>query len=228
MRIAICDDEQTALDELSSLTEDYILEYHVDLFYETFHSYEALCGRLDDFDIFILDYKMSGMDGMSFARLLRQSHPEKTILFVTAYDEIVFDAFTVQTHRFLMKPVQRDKFFEALDSVVRARQMNGQLLVKKGRTTDVLDLQSIFYIQVVRKDLYIFTKDSHFMYRGTIAALQQELEPYGFFRVHRSFLVNLRNIVRFDRLSAEFPNGESVPIGTRQYASFLREYLRLR
>lgn len=89
MRIAICDDEQTALDELSSLTEDFILENRVDLIYETFNSYEALCGRLDDFDIFILDYKMSGMDGMSFARLLRQSHPEKTILFVTAYDEIV-------------------------------------------------------------------------------------------------------------------------------------------
>lgn len=89
MQIAICDDEQTALDELSSLTEDFILENRVDLIYETFNSYEALCGRLDDFDIFILDYKMSGMDGMSFARLLRQSNPEKTILFVTAYDEIV-------------------------------------------------------------------------------------------------------------------------------------------
>ena len=225
MRIAICDDERTALDTLSALTEDYILETGHALGYETFDSYEALQNRVDDFDVFLMDYKMPGTDGMTFARGLREACQNKPIIFVTAYDDFVLEAFTVQAHRFLMKPVSREKFFEALDSLWNVRQMSGQFVVKTGDTTDVIDLRDVYFFQVLRKEVYICTEREQIICRRSMDSLQQELEPLGFFRAHRSYLVNLRNIKSFNSRFAVFPNGECIPIGTRRYADFCRAYL---
>ena len=225
MKIAICDDERTALDTLSALTEDYMLETRHTVEYETFDSYEALQSRADAFDVFILDYKMPGTDGMTFAHALRDMQSSKPIIFVTAYDEIVFDAFTVQTHRFLMKPVSREKFFEALDSLWNVQQASGQFLIKSGDTTEVIDLRDIFYFEVLRKEVYICTEREQIICKRSMSSLQQELEPFGFFRVHRSYLVNLRNIKSFTNRFVMFPNGECIPIGTRRYAALCSAYL---
>ena len=56
MRIAICDDERTALETLSALTEDYCLQTRRTAEYTVFDSYEALEESAEQFDVYILDY----------------------------------------------------------------------------------------------------------------------------------------------------------------------------
>ena len=125
-----------------------------------------------------------------------------------------------------MKPIDRKKFFEALDSLYTENMPVGQFLIKTGSVTDVIDLREIYYFQVIRKELYVCTSDEQLVCRRSISSVQTELEGLGFFRIHRSVLVNLRNIKSFNRQFAEFPNGERVAIGSRRYAEFCRAYLR--
>ena len=225
MKIAICDDERTALESLAMLTEDYILETGHTFKYALFDSYETLQSCVEEFDVFLLDYKMPGTDGMTFAHSLHEDYWNKTIIFVTAYDEIVLDAFTVQAHRFLLKPVSREKFFEAMDSLWNARQTGRQILVKTGDMTEVIELRDIYFIQVVGKEVYICTEREQVICKRSMASLQHEMEPLGFFRVHRSYLANLHNIKSFNSHYAVFPNGECIPIGARRYAPLCSAYL---
>ena len=77
MRIAICDDELTAREAIITCLEDYSVERNINIEYETFESYLLLEPRIDDFDIFIMDYQTPEVDGMTFAKIIREKYGEK-------------------------------------------------------------------------------------------------------------------------------------------------------
>ena len=106
MNIAICDDEAPARENIVTCLENYMIERRVDVSYELFDHYKKLKDRIDDFDVFIMDYQMPDVDGLDFAHIIREKYSDtKTIIFVTSFSDIVYDAFSVRAHRFLVKPV---------------------------------------------------------------------------------------------------------------------------
>lgn len=229
MRIAICDDELAAREQIVSFTEDYARERRIELDYAVFDSYEGLRDRIGEFDVFILDYQMPQIDGLTFASMIREQYGQncKAIIFVTSYDEIVYDAFVVQAHRFLVKPLQKEKYFEALDAYQKTSQTNRQIVIKGKDETSVLQLQDVYYVEVDKKDLYFCTENEQILCRRTIESVEQELAPLGFFRAHRSYLVNLYAVRSFDRAHVVFANGERVPLSARKYTALGKAYLEL-
>lgn len=230
MKIAICDDEYIDREILVSLTEDYIAERKTEFEYAVFLSYLDMQNRIDEFDVFVLDYQMPDVNGLEFAAQIREKYgaDSKAIVFVTSFDEIVYDAFVVRAHRFLTKPVVKEKYFEALDAYLHTSLSNRQIVIKGAGATSVLPLREIYYVQVAKKELYFCTENEQILCRRSIESAGQELEAYGFYRVHRSYLVNMRALSSFDRAHVEFPNGERVPISSRKYADFCKAYLEMK
>lgn len=227
MKIAVCDDELIAREAVVTCLEDYSIERKLNIGYEVFESYTVLEPRIGEFDIFIMDYQTPEIDGMTFAKMLREKFgSEKTIIFVTSYREIVYDAFTVNTHRFLVKPIERNKFFEALDSCVTAADKN--LVLKSDGINDVVNTADILYIEVSGKECYICTESEQIVSRKAITFFEDELEKAGFFRVHRSYLVNMRKVRSFDKSKIELINGEKIDISARKYTAFCKEYLKIK
>ena len=74
MKIAICDDELVAREQITTFVEDYCIERGVDIGYEVFESYVPLENRIDEFDAFIMDYQTPEIDGMSFAGIIREKY----------------------------------------------------------------------------------------------------------------------------------------------------------
>ena len=125
LKIAICDDIKTDAESVHRLIRQYEAEKNIDTDCCVFNTYEEMLRSDTDFDVFILDYNMPGMNGMEFARFLREKYSDsKTVIFVTSFPEIVYDAFEVRTHRFLLKPVVKHKLYEALDSCMKASAVN--------------------------------------------------------------------------------------------------------
>ena len=229
MRAAVCDDEKTAREEIITLIEDYCIERAVNIEYEEFESYLPLKERIEEFDVFIMDYQIPEIDGMSFAKTIREKYTDsKAIIFVTSFREIVYDAFSVRTHRFLIKPVDRMKFFEALDSYIYQNSKDKNLVIKNDGFTDVISASDIYYIEVRGKDCFICFENEKIVSRKSVSSLEQELSGGSFFRVHRYYLVNMRKIRSFDKTRIELANGETVEISSRKYPAFCREYLKLK
>lgn len=124
LRIAVCDDEQAQRE----LLEEYIRKWAKGKEYQagisSFSDGEALLAAFsrESFDLLLLDIQMQGTDGMCVARKIRAAGHETGILFVTGYEDYLAEGYEVEAFRYLIKPVRREKLWEALDSFLRRMQ----------------------------------------------------------------------------------------------------------
>ena len=77
MRVAVCDNDIVVLNELTDLIDSYIFSRDVMLNVRTFTDYESLINNIDEFDIFFLDYKMDGIDGLEFAKKITEKYGDR-------------------------------------------------------------------------------------------------------------------------------------------------------
>jgi two-component system LytT family response regulator/two-component system response regulator LytT len=207
----LVDDEQLAREELT-----YLLKEHadVDLLAAGSNGLEALqLIEQHEPDVVFMDVQMPGMDGMSVIRKLRDIQTELPyFVLVTAFDNYAVEAFRLEATDYLLKPVDKDRLAETIERVrrfiadkaqeqaqptppVKPALQRNKLLVKSGNRNFIVDASEIIYATI--EDGLITVVSTHMEgqsnYR-TIEELQSNLDPELFWRVHRSYLVNINRI----------------------------------
>lgn len=204
------------------------------------------------FDALFLDVRMPGMDGVALARVLARFAQPPALVFVSAYETAAVQAFELHALDYLMKPVSRARVEEALERVAAERaggaaagsgaaartagagveDADDMVAVDAPRGgTRLLARSSILYGQAYGDYVRIVADDGRFLMRVTLAELERRWEPFGFVRVHRGYLANLRRAVELHPLmngtaTLRFADGHGVPISRRQ-VSELRRRLRV-
>ena len=121
--IAVCDDEEKELDRIEAFLIRYrdvkqTLVYQV----ERFASAEELLERVreEDYvpDLLLLDIFMSGMSGIEAAKEMRRLGHDMPIIFLTTSTDFALDAYRVDAIQYLVKPLNQERFFRALDSAI--------------------------------------------------------------------------------------------------------------
>ena len=208
----IVDDEELARDELVFLLKDIP---DVDVIDSASNGLEAV-KMIEDLepDLVFLDVQMPGLDGMGVISQLRTKLAGKEIplphfVLTTAYDHYAIEAFRLQALDYLLKPVEKERLAETVGRVrkqveersvpVAAEAKPGlqrsKILVRANQRNLIVDAQDMIYATI--DDGLITVVTTHFEgqsnYR-TIEELQSNLDPDLFWRVHRSFLVNIDKI----------------------------------
>ena len=222
MKIAICDDERPAREAVVTLLEDYIREKRCEIPYEVFESYNDLKDRIEEFNIFLMDYETPEINGMEFARMVREKYgEEKAIIFITSYESVVYEAYEVRALRYILKPVKKDKFFEALNAYLDTNVVTKRLTVRQDGQVEVIESCDILYVSADGKDIVFHLDDDRTVVcREKLEEIENKLEGFGFFRIHRKNLVNLSKVESFMNNYVVLTNGESVEMSTRKYADF--------
>lgn len=209
----VVDDEELAREELTFLLKDYP---ELEILETATNGLEAikLISDLEP-DLVFLDVQMPGLDGLSVIRKLRERGGELPhFVLTTAFDQYAVEAFRLEALDYVLKPVEKDRLAE---SIARARRMledkqleeqraveaaevrapiqRSKILVKTNNRNLIVDAQDMIYATI--EDGLITVVTSNFEgqsnYR-TIEELQSNLDPDLFWRVHRSFLVNINKI----------------------------------
>jgi two-component system LytT family response regulator/two-component system response regulator LytT len=214
----VVDDEQLAREELAFLLRDFP---EVEILQSATNGLEAvrLIERLEP-DLVFLDVQMPGLDGLGVIAKVRDSGESVPhFILTTAFDQYAVEAFRLEALDYLLKPVEKerlaetvarakriiedrqqaqDKAAESVESVVPPQKSTVQrtkLLVRTNNKNLMVDAQDLIYATI--DDGMITVVTSHFEgqsnYR-TIEELQSNLDPNLFWRVHRSFLVNINKI----------------------------------
>ncbi|MBV8808695.1 MAG: response regulator transcription factor [Acidobacteriaceae bacterium] len=207
----IVDDEQLAREELSYLLQDFP---EIDLVQTAANGLEALnlIEQLDP-DLVFLDVQMPGLDGLSVIGKVREKGGAMPhFILTTAFDQYAVEAFRLQALDYLLKPVDKERLAESITRAKRvfeekqsaekpaaepakATVQRTKLLVKTNNRNLIVDAQDMVYATIDDGTITVVT--SHFEgqsnYR-TIEELQSNLDPNVFWRVHRSFLVNINKI----------------------------------
>ena len=228
MNFAVCDDERTLRKELA----DRIRSYCPGAAVMEFSSGGELLASAGGFDIIFLDIGMDGLDGMQTARELRKNGCRAVIIFVTAFEDRVFDAFDVGAFNFLVKPVSDERFEEvlkkAIDSCTNADTADKDeryITVKSGRVSTRLALSELMYAEVLDRKLTLHTVNGEFEYYGRLSKLENCTDD-SFFRTHRAYLINLRYLEKYTSSEVTMENGDTVLLAKQRYSALVKAYMR--
>lgn len=153
-------------------------------------------------DVVFLDISMPGASGIQLAEALHKLKNPPAVVFVTAYSDHAVEAFDVDATDYLMKPVEEARLDQAINKVLArvkptsdsSKSSIERIPVEKGSRKVLIPVDQIRYIMA--KDDYscIFTEDDRYLSTTSLAQFESKLGDFGFFRVHRRYIVNLVNV----------------------------------
>jgi two-component system LytT family response regulator len=216
---AIIDDESLA----RQLIKKY-LSYHtnIEVIYECSNGFEAIKKINEEKpDLIFLDIQMPKISGFEMLELLENP---PVIIFTTAYDQYALKAFEVNAVDYLLKPFSQERFDEALKKaflylenkslqenklkeLVKVNdQMNDfldRIVVKDGRNISIIPLEDVRWIEAQDDYVMIHTHRKKYLKQKTMGYFEEHLNPKDFIRIHRSFIVALKEIKKIEPVEKE-------------------------
>lgn len=211
LRTILVDDERPALDELTYLLNTY---HNQDI--EIIGQSDTAQGALsliskEKPDLVFLDIQMRGLTGLELADMIHNVSPQTQIIFATAYDEYALKAFELDVTDYIVKPIEEERLSLAInhalanqtppssdepDSVKALKAFKSKKLPVdyQGRIL-LLNIKDILYISSDTGNLEIHTRHHIYTSNKTLTELQDRLSEYDFYRIHRSYIVNLHEVI---------------------------------
>lgn len=228
MKIAVCDDEKRICGILAEKVSGMIPDAAVVIYL----SGEELLGSEEFPDILLLDIKMPGLDGMETAKALRDKEWRGILIFITGEEDRVFDSFDLHAFHFLVKPVADEKLRavlldakDELEAAYRTAADNIRYISIQSGTSHIrIALSKLMYAEVYDRKTVLHTKKEEIEYYGQLSALESVVGR-DFYRIHRSFLVHLKYVERYDKTSVTLINNVQLPIARRNFDGFLKAYM---
>ena len=228
IRVAICDDEKKILDEVEGYIKNYAEKENIaDIEIFRFDSARSLLSALEDgktFDIFVLDVYIGDEMGTALASDIRKFGIESPIIFATTSLEHAPQSYETGTLRYLIKPINPGKFYEAMGvALVWARKMSEHFLkfktengVASVNANHIMYSEAHDHYQYMRKD-----DGEEIKVRMTVTELFTMLSKYGgFVRIGSAYIINLRhvknvtptNVCLYNNYKIQIPRGKFTEI----------------
>ena len=238
LRVVIVDDEMPARMALRALLAD---EADAIVVAECENGFEAVRTITDlQPDVVLLDVQMPKLDGFDVLELVGAEVP---VVFVTAHDEFALKAFEVHAVDYLLKPFSEERFAEALTRARRrlqsqeatpdidrlvadARSKSAPLervLIRDGSQVHVIPVEKIDYVEAQDDYVCFKAEGRQYLKDQTMGALEGQLDPARFVRIHRSYFLNIERIARVelyakDSRVAILRDGSRLPVSRAGYA----------
>ena len=220
--IAICDDDNSfagGLEEtLCRMEKTYGLKFEIDVYQDGCSLVkEVMSGKR--YDIICMDIQMKEMDGVEAARQIRKLDRVVELIYVTSYDSYMKEVFEVTPSGFIVKPLDQKEFETTFCRVMRT--VIGQDAYYRFRYKKEeykLLIRNILYFTSDLRKTYIVEEGGRYMEYRKLNDISKNLgqENGRFVRIHKSYLVNYRHIVRFSYDTVKLSNGEVLPVSSHR------------
>jgi two-component system LytT family response regulator len=223
VRVLLVDDEPLARQRLRQMLADHA---DVEIVGEAEHVEQAReLTRAERPDLILLDVRMPGPDGFALVDSLHLT-PRPYIIFVTAYAEHAVQAFDAAAMDYLLKPFDDERLARALERARAGIAQRGpvrnmdRFAVVFGRRTRYVPAGDVDWIEGSGNYAKLHVGRETHLVRSTLAALESELDPTRFARVHRSAIVALDRVRELQSLGGGeyrvvLRDGTQVPMSQR-------------
>jgi two-component system LytT family response regulator len=237
LRVVIVDDEPLA----RAVVREYLKAHPgVEVVAECGNGFEAVKAITElSPDLLFLDVQMPKLNGFEVLELVGRPVP---VVFTTAYDQYALRAFEVHAVDYLLKPFSEERFAEALSHartrlqgrepaadldalVAESRSRRGpveRVLIRDGSQVHVLPVEKIDYVEAQDDYVCFSSEGRQYLKDQTMGALETQLDPARFVRIHRSYILNIERIARVelyakDSRVAILRDGKRLPVSRAGY-----------
>jgi DNA-binding LytR/AlgR family response regulator len=218
INIAVCDDDPAFRETLALRLNMYAGSHDMDASVLSFSNGLELMISEVKYDLIFLDYKMGIMNGLETAKKLRKKGLRCPIIFVTSFNEIVYDVFEVNAFRFLTKPVESEALERAMDDFL-ALYKNSRVInfVSNGNAVSLVS-SDITYVEGKGRGCIVHTDTEAYPVLQSLSMFSEGL-PEHFFRSHRNFNVNLGSVGEVEQGLIRMKNGASVKLDKSRHTA---------
>ncbi len=227
MRLAIVDDRNEDSNLILGLIKEWADKQNASVQVEVFPSAEAFLFRYAEaaFDLLLLDVEMAGMDGVTLARQVRKGNEAVQIVFITGYSDYIAEGYDVAALHYLVKPVNREKFFAVLDRASEKILQNRKVLHLEISGEMVrIPCYELLYLDVFQNYVTLHAKEEYTVKRP-LKEFEKELDSR-FFRVGRGLIVNLEHIRKVTKTEITLDSGTALPLPRGAYEPLNRAIIR--
>lgn len=235
----IVDDELDAIELLSSRLMKLYTNVQIIATYSNWQ--EALSAlRTTSVDILMMDISMPGKTGINLLKLIPGIDCE--IIFVTAHDNYAVDAFELSATGYILKPIDDQELSQAVDKALERVQFrklakvqpgiriqpitnDGKIAIPGNHGIDYINISEILYLESTNKCTRIATLNQEYISTSNIGKFQYLIDNFSFFQIHRSFIINIRYVLRYDSLGFIIMNNKKeIPISRSAKSDFLQMF----
>lgn len=167
-------------------------------------------------DLIFLDIEMPILTGFD---LLDDITEKPGIIFVTGQTKYAFKAFDYAAIDYLQKPIKKERFLYAVEKALLSHKMKSELIEDRGDFIFVKSnlkkrkvyIKELKYIQALGDYVKLITEDDSLVVLSTMKSFEKQLPEDSFLRIHKSYIVNLKKIEKFNSKTVELAN-ESLPL----------------
>ncbi|MCZ4245739.1 LytR/AlgR family response regulator transcription factor [Pedobacter punctiformis] len=210
IRTILIDDEPLARD----IVKHYLSDYNeIEIIAECSDGFDGLKAIAQHKpDLIFLDIQMPKISGFEMLELV-DSKP--AVIFTTAFDEFAIKAFEVNAVDYLLKPIDKTRFDQAmqklpsrlnqsenteavLDAAALSPAQNNRVVVKKDGVIKIIPVADIHYLEADDDYVKLSTADGIFYKNKTMSFFEQTLDAGQFIRIHRSYIINLAQVTKIE------------------------------
>ena len=187
--------------------------------------------RKKEIDLMFLDINMPNLTGLEFLESLDKA---PLTIFTTAYSEYALEAFRLNVVDYLLKPIGFQRFFQAVQKALEIYQttVTGQkneeipseMYIRQGDSFIKIVWENILYVEAMQNYLKLYFQDKSYIIHQTMSSLEELLPKDSFFRIHKSYLVNISHI---DLVSGGriFVKGNELPLSKHRKDELLNNVI---
>jgi len=161
-------------------------------------------------DVVFLDVEMPEMTGVECARAIEDMNPNIIIIFATAHDSYMSDAFEVYAFDYLIKPFKVERVIQTLERarerlisrtrsvtmpVSKPKSVSGRMMLRHREGVTFVNLQDVLLVQREDRSTVLYTANNErYVTNDTLGEMEEKLPSDVFFRCHKSYIINLNHI----------------------------------
>ncbi|SHH26762.1 LytR/AlgR family response regulator transcription factor [Desulfosporosinus lacus] len=197
MRIAVVDDERPARSELIHQLLDIVPKAMISEADSGTAALEMM--SKDNFDLVFIDINLGDIEGTVLASTVKQLMPKAHIIFATAYSQYAVRAFEIGVSNYILKPFDKHHLERIVANCRKeleacSKPLLNRLPVNCNRRIVLVDIESIVFVETDNRSCLIHTKNGDLTENLSIGEYEKRLSGHRFFRIHKSYLVNLEHV----------------------------------
>mgnify|MGYP003289042498 FL=1 len=232
MKILLCDDEQQYIDELKIHIEEFMKSRSISFEIFTFNNPQSIVESDIVYQLAFLDIQMNELDGISLAKILKERNNKIVIFFVTSYNVYQDDAMDLRAFRFFEKPYNVDRLYSGLEKAMEyIDESYIDFYIYTNNEHKKILTNDVIYVERGNRQVTLVTTKGNYTTRETFDEWCEILQNSFFYKVHKSFIINLHYVTSYKYSEVFIQNNIRIPIASRRQSDFHKfwfAYLRRR